>query len=288
MIFYTCISKKTMRKYCFATIIVIVALFYTAQAFAATVDTALTYSASMKKNIKAVVILPDKYSKQTVYPVVYLLHGYSGNYADWITKVPAIKNLSDLYNLIIVCPDGNFGSWYLDSPVDSSWRYETYVSNELINYIDAHYSTIQDRKGRAITGLSMGGHGAFYLAFRHQDVFGAAGSMSGGVDIRPFPLNWDLSKRLGSYKDYPENWEKNTDINLVYLLTPGALAITFDCGTEDFFYGVNKALHEKLLERNIPHDFTTRPGGHTWEYWSNSIPYQMLFFNNYFHAPVKK
>jgi len=141
----------------------------------------------------------------------------------------------------------------------------------LVNYIDEHYSTIKDRKGRAITGLSMGGYGALYLAFRHQDVYGAVGSMSGGVDIRPFPLNWDLSKRLGSYAEHPENWEKNTDINLLYLLTPGSLAITFDCGTEDFFYGVNRALHEKLLERNIRHDFTTRPGGHTWEYWANSI-----------------
>lgn len=256
--------------------------------FAAKVDTVLTYSASMKKDIKAVVITPDNYSKTTPYNVVYLLHGYSGNYADWVSKVPAIKNMSDQYNLILVCPDGNFGSWYFDSPVDSSWRYETYITKELIKFIDDHYSTRQSREGRAITGLSMGGHGALYLAFRHQDLFGAAGSMSGGVDIRPFPLNWDLSKRLGSYKDHPENWEKNTVINLVYLLTPRSLAITFDCGTDDFFYGVNKELHEKLLERNIPHDFTVRPGAHTWSYWANSIQYQMLFFNNYFHPQEKK
>jgi len=280
--------SKNKTKHYLPFVFVLTVLLSINYVYAATVDTALTYSASMKKNIKAVVVMPDKYSKNTAYPVVYLLHGYSGNYADWITKDPAIKSLSDLYNVIIVCPDGNFGSWYYDSPVDSAWRYETYVSKELVNYIDAHYATIKDRKGRAITGLSMGGHGAFYLAFRHQDVFGAAGSMSGGVDIRPFPLNWDLSKRLGSYAEHPDNWEKNTDINLIYLLTPGSLAITFDCGTEDFFYGVNKAMHEKLLERNIPHDFTTRPGGHTWEYWTNSIPYQMLFFNNYFHAVDKK
>ncbi len=255
---------------------------------AATVDTASTYSASMKKNIKAVVIMPDNYSKKATYPVVYLLHGYSGNYADWITKVPAIKKLSDQYNVIIVCADGNFGSWYFDSPVDSSWRYETYVSKELVNYVDDHYATIKDRKSRAITGLSMGGHGALYLAFKHQDMFGAAGSMSGGVDIRPFPLNWNLSDRLGTYKDHPDNWEKNTVTNLLYLLTPGSLSITFDCGKDDFFYGVNKTLDEKLWERNIPHDFTVRPGGHTWEYWANSIQYQMVFFNNYFHSADKK
>jgi len=59
--------------------------------FAAKVDTALTYSQSMKKNIKAVVITPDDYSKNNSYNVIYLLHGYSGNYADWITKAPGIK-----------------------------------------------------------------------------------------------------------------------------------------------------------------------------------------------------
>jgi len=276
-------QKNIARNFCFIPSLVAIFFLHSMPAQAAKVDTVVTYSASMKKNIKAVIVLPDNYSKNTAFSVVYLLHGYSGNFSDWITKVPTIKNLADLYDVMIVCPDGNFGSWYLDSPVDSSWRYETYISKELVHYVDDHYSTNKNRKARAITGLSMGGFGSFYLAFRHQDVFGAAGSMSGGVDIRPFPLNWDLSKRLGDYKNHPENWEKNTDINLVYLLTPHSLAITFDCGTEDFFYGVNKALHEKLLERNIPHDFTVRPGGHTWEYWANSIQYQMLFFNSYFH-----
>jgi S-formylglutathione hydrolase FrmB len=280
--------SKTIKKNLLCLPFLLLTFFLIPGVNAAKVDTVVTYSNCMKKNIKAVVITPDDYSKNSTYNVVYLLHGYSGNYADWITKVPNVKNLSDQYNVILVCPDGNFGSWYFDSPVDSSWRYETYITKELIKYIDDHYSTNESRKGRAITGLSMGGHGAFYLAFRHQDLFGAAGSMSGGVDIRPFPLNWDLSKRLGSFKDHPENWEKNTDINLIHLLTPNSLAITFTCGTEDFFYVVNKKFHEKLLERNIPHDFTVRPGGHTWTFWANAIQYQMLFFNNYFHSPEKK
>ena len=47
----------------------------------------------------------------------------------------------------------------------------------------------------------MGGHGALWLAIRHQDIFGAAGSTSGGVDIRPFPDNWDMKKQLGEYKN---------------------------------------------------------------------------------------
>ncbi|GAA4791583.1 alpha/beta hydrolase family protein [Olivibacter ginsenosidimutans] len=257
-------------------------LGYLAQA--AKVDTVLTRSNVMSKQIKAVVIRPDAYDGKTELPVVYLLHGYSGNYADWIKQVPAIQQMADLYQFMIVCPDGGFGSWYLDSPEDPSFQYETYVTKELIPWIDQHYKTIKNRKGRAITGLSMGGHGALYLAFRHQDLFGAAGSISGGVDIRPFPNNWDLAKRLGTYAAHPDNWEKNTVTNLLYLLEPNQLALMIDCGTEDFFYGVNLKLHQKLLKRNIPHDYIARPGAHTWTYWANSIPYQLLFMHRFFTA----
>lgn len=252
-------------------------------AYAAKVDTVTTYSTVMKKNIKAVVITPDSYSKDKVYPVVYLLHGAGDNYSGWIKKAPTVALTADLYQQIIVCPDGNSTSWYFDSPVNKDWKYETYVTKELIPFIDGHFQTVKDRKGRAITGLSMGGHGALYLAFKHQDLFGAAGSMSGGVDIRPFPKSWKIEQKLGSYAEYPENWEKNTVTNMLNLLTPNSIALIIDCGTEDFFYKVNVNLHDKLMERNIPHDFIIRPGGHTWPYWENAVKYQMMYMSLYFN-----
>lgn len=248
------------------------------------VDTVQVYSASMHKNVPCVVVLPDAYKKRHAgnFPVVYLLHGYSGNYRDWIKNVPELKQYVDEYHMIAVCPDGAFGSWYFDSPIDSSFRYETFVSGELVSYIDTHFHTLADRQHRAITGLSMGGHGAMYLALRHTDIFGAVGSMSGGVDIRPFPNNWDIKKRLGSIEEHPENWEKNTVINLVDSLKNGVLKIAFTDGTSDFFLQVNRALHEKLLKLGIDHDYTERPGGHTWAFWENALPYQLLFFERFF------
>ena len=110
----------------------------------------------------------------------------------------------------------------------------------------------------------------------------AAGSMSGGLDIRDFPTSWDISKRLGNYDLYKDNWEKNTVINMVYLLKEDNLKLIFDCGIDDFFYDVNQRFHEKLIEKNIPHNYSERPGNHNWEYWSNSIKYQLLFFNDFF------
>ena len=255
--------------------------------FSATVDTVVTYSKAMKKEIKAVVVKPSNYTTATKLPTLYLLHGAGGNYADWVTKTTdreTVKHLSDELSIIVVCPDGGTTSWYFDSPVDQTYQYETYISSELVTFIDQKYSTLNTRSGRAITGLSMGGHGALYLAFRHQDVFGACGSMSGGVDLRPFPENWNIAKRLGKYSENPERWEANSVVNLTHLLTSNKLAMIIDCGYGDFFYKVNVALHDKLLDRNIPHDFIIRPGVHNWEYWDNAINYQMLFFSRYFKS----
>lgn len=237
----------------------------------------------MQKDIKAVVITPEKYPDNKNYPVLYLLHGYSGNYANW-GSTDEVKKIADSYEMIVVCPDGAYGSWYFDSPVDNTFKYETYISKELIKWIDGNYRTIASREGRAISRLSMGGHGALDLAFRHQNVFGACGSMSGGVDIRPFPNKWDLAKRLGRLRDFPERWKQHSVMGLLHLLTSDLPEIIIDCGTEDFFYEVNEKLHRELLRRDIPHDYISRSGAHNREYWRNAVMYQALFFNTYFQA----
>ena len=268
------------------TLLFISILFTTV--WSANVDTVTVYSKAMQKQIKAIVITPETYSKSTLkYPVLYLLHGYGGDQTSW-GNTSEVKEISDTHNMIVVSPDGHQSSWYFDSPVDSTFKYETYITEELIDWIDRNYKTISTREGRAITGLSMGGHGGLYLAFRNQDIFGACGSMSGGVDIRPFPNNWGLSERLGKQSENPENWEKNTVINQLYLLTPNSLKIIIDCGTDDFFYKVNEKLHEELLYRNIPHDYISRPGVHNWDYWKNSIKFQALFFSEYFKSTNKQ
>ncbi|HMU46891.1 MAG TPA: alpha/beta hydrolase family protein [Chitinophagaceae bacterium] len=255
---------------------------------AANVDTISIYSDAMHKAYKCVVIKPAGYKKSKVeYPVVYLLHGYSGWYANWIIRVPDLKEQADKLQIMIVCPDGGFSSWYIDSPLDSAIRFETYVGLEIPAYIDAHYKTIKDRKARAITGLSMGGHGGLFLGFRHSDIFGACGSMSGGVDMRPFPKNWDISKRIGDSAFYADNWKNYSVINIVENKPKDSLAIIIDCGTEDFFYTVNKNLHQKLLQLKIPHDYIERPGQHNWDYWRNAVQYQLLFFKNYFEKMQK-
>lgn len=246
---------------------------------AAKVDTLLVKSPSMNKEIEVVVVSPDVADTKAC-PVIYLLHGYGGNARTWI-GISDLPKIADEKGLFFVCPDGK-NTWYWDSPLNADVRYETFISNELVSYVDSHYKTVADRKGRAITGLSMGGHGAMWNGLRHSDVFSAAGSTSGGVDIRPFPKNWEMSIQLGEKDQYPDNWERYTVINLVPTLKKGQIALIFDCGDSDFFLEVNKNYHEALLKQGIDHDFITRPGNHDSHYWNNSIDYQILFFYKHF------
>jgi S-formylglutathione hydrolase FrmB len=250
---------------------------------AARVDTITIYSKAMQKNIKCVVIKPGKMKRSAALPVVYLLHGHAGDFSNWIRKVPLLKQYADEYKLMIVCPDGDYSSWYFDSPIDSAMRYETYISKEVPEYIDAHYPTIRDRKARAITGLSMGGHGGLFLGFRHAGTFGACGSMSGGVDLNASRSKYDIIKRIGDTLAFAENWRQYSVINVIEKYPADSLAIIIDCGTEDFFYPINHALHEKMLRLKIPHDYIERPGKHDWSYWANAVKYQLLFYRDYFY-----
>ena len=252
-------------------------------ASAGIVDTLQIQSSQLKKITKVVVIKPSiSVENGEGYPVIYLLHGYGGSYAQWSKVSPQLSKTSDELKVIFVCPDGGKGSWYFDSPIDSSIRYESYITKELVPFIDANFPTKSASKFRAITGLSMGGHGAMYLAIRHSDLFGAAGSTSGGVDFTPFPNNWDIKNALGNYEENKERWEMNTVMRQVETLENKKLAIIIDCGVDDFFITVNRSLHEKLMKLKINHDYIERPGDHSYNYWSSNIDYQILFFNKFF------
>ena len=264
------------------TLLITASLFFLC-ARAGRVDTIDVYSTAMHKTIRCVVVTPSSAKKSRLrFPVLYLLHGYAGNYARWLTVAPQLKSKADDLNLIIVCPDGGYGSWYVDSPVNDSIRYDTFTALELVQHIDSVYPTVADRSHRAISGLSMGGHGALYLAIRHTGIFGAAGSTSGLVDLSFFPKGMNFKSLFGDSTAGLANLQDNSVINLVSHLKNRELKITIDCGIYDFLIFPNRSLHQKLLKLQIEHDYAERPGMHTAAYWKNSIDYQLIFFRKFF------
>lgn len=268
--------------------LLLVALLLSGQAWAFEKIRIQVPSVALGKKSSATVVLPDVYARSARrFPTVYVLHGWSGNDTSWTDK-SAIAVLSDRYGVILVMPDGDFDKWYIDSPVIAGSRYESYVGRELVSHIDRNYRTFARKEARAITGLSMGGFGALNVALNNQGTFGAAGSLSGGVDPRGFSGNWGLDAVFGDHVKNERFWNDRAIVTNAHRFIFSGIDLAIDCGVDDFFIDSNRALHQRLMELKVPHDYTERPGGHTWEYWDNAIQYQVLFFSNRFKKLERK
>lgn len=245
---------------------------------AAVVDTVEISTRHLVIPMKVTVVSPTTGAPDERFPSVYILNGHGGDYTSWLKNQKHFHALADRYKMVFVFPDGR-NSWYWDTP---RMRMESFFVEDLVPYIDEHFPTVAEPEKRAITGLSMGGHGALWLASRHPGIWKSAGSMSGGVDIRPFPKNWNMPELLGPENKDPEKWAEHTVITSVPKWKPGELNLIIDCGTDDVFTEVNENLHRELLRYKIPHDYISRPGSHNWNYWNNSIYYHLLFFSEAF------
>ncbi len=267
--------------------------FIVSFAKASSVDTIEVHSAAMNKTLKAAVVLPAGYKNSTeLFPVLYLLHGGQGSFRDWLTQPPdkmLLHRLADQYNIIIVTPEGNTTSYYFDSPLDKGSQFESFISKEVIAKIESSYRVIKEKKGRVIAGLSMGGHGAMFIAARHPELFAAAGSMSGvmNIDTRTWKVppafaksrSENFARLLGPPKDTVAPYIDYTIVGMVDKLKANDVKLIFDIGVDDFLIDNNRDLHRRLLANGTPHDYIERPGKHEWSYWEAALPYQMLFFN---------
>jgi S-formylglutathione hydrolase FrmB len=261
---------------------------------AATVDSIDVQSVAMNKTLKAAVVLPDSYAKsKAAYPVLYLLHGGQGSFRDWLTLTPdktLLHRLADQYNMIIVTPEGGATSYYFDSPLQKESQFETFISKEVIAKIESRYRVIKEKRGRVIAGLSMGGHGAMFIAARHPELFAAAGSMSGvmNIDTRTWKVpetfaksrSENFARLLGPPKDTLSPYTEYTIVGMTDRLKANDVKLMFDVGVADFLIEPNRELHRRLLDNGTPHDYIERPGKHDWAYWQNALPFQLLFFAN--------
>lgn len=246
------------------------------------VETVQFHSTLVGKTLPYNVILPADYRGSTVkrYPVLYLLHGWAGHYSDWATRTN-VADYSAQYRVIVVMPEGNDG-WYTDSATVASDKYESYILQELIPDVQRRYRTIESRYGRGIAGLSMGGYGALKFGLKHPQMFAFAGSLSGALagptwtreDLKGFASIYD-SLRNAFGTDGSETRKSNDIFDSARRLTPAQVTALpyfyLDCGTEDFFLGVNERFAALLTEKKVPHEFRELPGTHGWQYWDQQV-----------------
>ena len=248
----------------------------------------------MKKSFKVAITTPSSYQgSEHRFPTLYLLHGGSGSFSDWLTKVTEpglVSRMAEEYNIIIVNPGVGPSSYYFDSPLIDSVQYETYITSELISEIDSNYRTLAQKESRAIIGLSMGGHGSITLSAKHPELFAVAGSMSGvmNIDTRMWEVGDELKNmRAKTFKmtlgeiDYEYPYSSFTAVGLVDQIKANGIPLIIDCGTEDFLISTNRQMHQLLLADKTPHEYTERPGAHTWQYWTEALPVHMQFINKH-------
>ena len=227
------------------------------------------------------VVLPVDYdtSRTTRYPVLYLLHGLTGHYSDWVARSNVADYASE-YRMIVVTPEGNDG-WYTDSATIATDKYESYILQELLPDVQQRYRTIEARYGRAIAGLSMGGYGAIKFGLKSPQMFVFAASMSGAFGVTRFtekeiPRQWqDSLKLFGPVES--ETRKANDLFEIIEKLTAARVSslpyFYFDCGIEDspLIFPYNRQLAALMYEKKIPYEYRELPGDHSWGYWDRQV-----------------
>ncbi|HEY3330682.1 MAG TPA: alpha/beta hydrolase family protein [Capsulimonadaceae bacterium] len=241
----------------------------------------LNQVASLGKMASFYAIIPE--GKTGPFPVYYLLHGMSDNHTAW-TRRTSLERYASGLPIIIIMPDGE-RSFYTDSAKFPTDQFETYITRDLIGFVDSTWNTIATPKGRAIGGLSMGGYGAIKLALKFPELFGAGVSHSGALEAASHAANPDWSNAnewVSIFGENPTGGPNDIFALMEKLTAATAPALRIDCGSEDFLIESNRRATKRLTELGLPHEYAEYPGGHSWEYWDTHVQEALQFAAKHF------
>jgi len=225
-------------------------------------DTIAYVSKTVGTKRKAVVYLPPAYDDKTKYPVLYLLHGIGGDELEWLHNGNPQYILDNLYAskavapMIVVFPNGRAmtddratGNIMAADKIAAFSNFEGDLLNDLIPFIEGHYSVLTNRKGRAIAGLSMGGGQSLNFGLGNLDKFAWIGGFSSAPNTKqPEALipNVDAARK---------------NIRLLWV----------SCGTEDNLLSVSERTAAYLTKNNISHVYFKAPGKHDFQVWKKDL-----------------
>lgn len=261
------------------------------------------YSNILGQKIKYSICLPLGYDEtKEEYPVVYLLHGLGDNETAWV-EYGRISQIADkaletgeIVPMIFVIPQG-FRTYYVNF-YDDSFNYQDMFIQELIPYIESNYRVKKDKQYRATLGYSMGGFGALILPLMNPDVFSACVPLS--ISVRT-----DEQYMIEDPKEWNEQWgrifggvgtigeariteyyKKNSPFHIIANADPKAfsnLNIYIDNGDDEQTLAFsNEELHILLRDKNIPHEFRVRNGGHEFRFWREALTNGLRFLSDVF------
>jgi enterochelin esterase-like enzyme len=285
--------KKLLTLLAFCVFLSTLALAQTGKVF----DNLSMKSKILKMDRKYAVYLPADYeTSNRSYPILYLLHGSGDDQTGWVqfgeVQQIADKAIADgtATAMIIVMPDANTGQRGYFNDLKGVWNYEDFFFQEFVPFIEKEYRVKSDKRFRAISGLSMGGGGTFIYALHHPEMFSSACPLSASCG----PITLDDAKkyliRMGNQNptdDEVASYYNKSSVPVLMAAMPDdqkeAVRWYIDCGDDDFLYEGNSLVHIAMRKKEIPHEYRTRDGGHTWTYWRSALPSVMEFVSMGFH-----
>jgi S-formylglutathione hydrolase FrmB len=238
-------------------------------------------------------ILPSSFDtrKTANWPVLFLLHGCCDTPDSWMRETD-VESLTAPTDLLVVTPDGGDQGWYTDwktADPDAPFapnQWETFHLTELPQLLERNYRASDDR---VIAGLSMGGYGALNYASRHPEMFKAAASYSGVLDLKVNP--WDFTDpesvaRWGDPVADAANWDQHNPVKFVDRLMGMPLYVAYgngqpgplDLGStetdelEEWIAQGSDAFVAALKGAGVPATVNAYGAGtHSWVYWQREL-----------------
>lgn len=254
-------------------------------------------SAALNADFRYTIYLPDGYDNGRLrYPVLYLLHGNSGNENEWLVSgqvQPTVDGLiqsGKVQPFIIVMPGGG-SSWWVDGNKDKA---ETALLKELVPHIDASFRTIASREGRMIAGLSAGGYGTVNAVFKYPEMFIASAALSPAIyaptppahssamRVAPFQKDGKFDQASWERLNYPTYWE-------AYKAKKIVVPMYINSGDHDTFSIAYHAagLFQKLFEYQPKQvEFRVIDGDHEWAVWRSTIGDAVQYMTRYASRPL--
>lgn len=246
-------------------------------------------SKSLGRGVGLSVHLPPGYAQSKAsYPLIVALHGLFEGEGFWerrglAQQVEAAWTAKRLPEFVLVAPDGG-NSFFVDS---KNGRYQELVVRDVPAWAEQNLRVRPGREGRALLGISMGGYAALRIACSRPEVYGRVTAHSAMLLQHPPSRaegagRWHMTAFeavFGSPLD-PALWSANDPLALCTAAPPAGLpALSFDCGSEDRYglFAGNRALHEQLAARGLPHEFGLYPGDHGYEYVRTVLERSLAF-----------
>jgi len=233
-------------------------------------------------------------------PVAYLLHGTNSAGLDWVREaqlpqaIDALVAAGKIRPMIVVMPDAG-NSWYADSAaLGGPGDYRTAISRDLPIGVERRWSTRTDRSGRALIGISMGGHGALGVAFSQPERYVATVSLSGAFwnrtdqsQVAADRIARIFSGSFGVPFDRARFLADSPFSQLQRLKASGLpLAVRLVTGDQERFNTLAQSIDllTAMRETGLDAELRVIGGDHDWGNWSQALPDALIFVDRAFHG----